>query len=985
MAKISFKFDPDQPHQIWAIESIIGLFEGIPKQEELVYQDDVLPNLPEWDEIDEELLFDNLIDIQKQNGLHQNSELDIDEGAILNGLHPDIHRYPLFTVEMETGTGKTYVYLRSIYELSIRFGFGKYIIVVPSVAIYEGVIKSFSVMREHFKSIYHNHHVELMEYAGAKIGCVKSFAGSHTPAILLMTIDSFNSVSNNLYKRTEKIPGEKLPYHYIQEARPIIILDENQNYQSERAKEALRTLKPLFALNFSATPINKSNQIYFLSPVDAFSQNLVKKIEVMGITEKENYNESAIPPLVLNETNAGKYYLEGKLDTIHKGQIVNKEIKLYHGDDVAKKTKNDKYTGYVIKEINISENKVIFENNEEIYLDEGGALTSAKKECFRIQLEETIKEHFMRQHSLLSKRIKVLSLFFIDRVANYRGAKPVIRELFDEAYEKIKKDFPFYQGWEPHEVREGYFASVKTKNSEDFIDTCIDEGKKTKKEKELEKEAYNLIMKDKEKLLSFDEKKAFIFAHSALKEGWDNPNVFQICTLNATVSERKKRQEIGRGLRIAVNQDGERIQDEDVNILTVIANESYEDYVSQLQDNYLESGDVAPPAPTAKGKSEAKRNDVVFNSINFRNLWQKLTQKTDYYIKLNKETFVKNSIQKLNDIQFPEPKIAVSRGRFVISTIKIKLTEVGQTKCGLDIVISDSDNNIRQEFRKFKKGDDLAKWAGDSRLKGYKIVEIKYNGDNSEIHFSDRGALKIGDQIEFSTERGQKTVDQELRESEKYYSVPDFISRVTKDTGITRKTAVDIFTKLKEEQQKYIFKNPEGFLNIFIHTVKGCLADHIADNIEYFLRDVADPDETIDEVFPEFKMFPQKELIKGENRSSLYDYVQIDSDVEKRFVEKRLNPDGKVICYFKFPGKFKINMPKVIENYNPDWGVIRLSQDGQYKLELVRETKGNINPNLLQFPNERRKIACAARHFKALGVSYRQITDEVDDWWEEGK
>jgi type III restriction enzyme len=992
MAKTShFQFDPNQEHQVRAIEGAVGLFEGFPRQESAFQLgDDIVPNLAPYETLEESWLLDNLntsraeMSATTNNPLPPLMTLDVDDGLVLEGTGIDSWRFPVYTVEMETGTGKTYVYLRTIYELRKNYGWRKFIIVVPSIAIFEGVRQSFEDMKEHFKSLYDNETVHLSPYSSQQISRLRSFASSSFTEILVMTLDAFNKSSNNIYKPTEKLPGERLPYQYIQETRPILILDESQNYLSSRSREALRTLHPLFAINYSATPGEKPNLLYRLSPVDAFRLNLVKKIEVMGVTEEQNYNIPQLSFQFLEPTlSYGLPSIEATLNVYKDGQMRQEKIRLKKGEKLYDKTKNPQYKGLEIEEVNIKDGILRFTNGESLVLEGGSLPSRSKEEIFRIQIRETIKAHFRKQKEMLPHGIKVLSLFFIDRVANYTAPQAIIPKLFDEEYENLKLQYPFFKGWSAAEVRESYFAKITKPNQPDeFLDTGIENSDKTQKEKDLEKAAYELIMKGKKRLLNFDEKKSFIFAHSALKEGWDNPNVFQICTLNTTYSENKKRQEIGRGLRLAVNQNGERIQDEYVNVLTVIANESYESYANQLQQDYRVSGDTPPPAPTNARRQDAVRNDDLFNSADFQQFWEHLSRRTDYRIHLDTEALIGQCTEVLNNksASFPEPKIVVSKGRFVITEFVVKLLEVKVNLALIEIKITDTEGNVSTHARWYKEGDNIARIAKDERLKGFQVVEIKEAGPHSLVHFGDHESLPLGGFIHFSSEKGQVTDPRSVQEAPTNYPVFNLIERTAAETKLTRNTVLRIFKGLRKEIKEKIFRNPEGFSGVFLGTIREILASQVAERIEYTLSDDT-LEQMADVVFPSTKRFPQKELIYGAPWS-LYDQVQIDSDIERRFVEHRLNEDDKVVCYFKFPNLFKVQMPKIIGNYNPDWGIIRWDHEGKLKLELVRETKGASNPNLLQYPNEKRKIDCAGKHFQALGVRYRHIKGDELNWWE---
>ncbi|MBN1119094.1 MAG: DEAD/DEAH box helicase family protein [Bacteroidales bacterium] len=983
---IKFQFEDNQRHQISAIESVVNLFEGLPRQsdEYVMAGDDTIANMPPYMLLEENWLLSNLNTIQHNNGLAENIALDVDEGFILEDLDAKSVRFPVFTIEMETGTGKTYVYLRTIHELKKLYGFRKFVIVVPSIAIYEGTIKTFEVTKAHFNKLYGNDHVHLTRYDGQQISKLRGFAGSQFIEILIITIDSFNKVSNIIFKPTEKLPGEKRPYQYIQETRPILILDESQNYRSILSRSALRTLNPLFAINYSATPVDKPNLVYRLSPVDAFKQNLVKKIEVLGVTEEHNINNPQLR-LALESVISTIYGLSAKVSVLvnEKGVLHPKTIEIHKGDSLLEKTKNDYYKNLIVETIDKLNNIVTFSDGSQLSLNEPGENTLSKQEIFRTQISETIRYHLHKQNELLDKGIKVLSLFFIDRVSNYTGQDAIIPKLFDAEFLKLRNICPYFEKLDPSEVREAYFAQKKNKKGEtEFVDTNLIEAKKTKAEKELEKAAYELIMKKKEILLSFDEKVSFIFAHSALKEGWDNPNVFQICTLNTTVSETRKRQEIGRGLRLPVNQEGIRITDETVNILTVVANESYRSYVENLQNEYVESGDAPPPAPTDAKKSLAQRNDKIFKSKDFQDFWEKLCTRTTYQIKIDSDTLVKDCITLLNNQQFPEPQIVIERGKFIITEIRLELLEIKKETAKIKVTITDTDNNETSFTRWFKEQDDLYRLSKDEKLKGFKVIEISDKGDDSAVIFADKGKLTLLEPIVFSTEKSQLTSPRTVQEAQTTYPVFNLIDRTAKETQLTRPTILQIFKGMREDKKRNIFKNPESFSAIFITTIQNQLADHIASKIEYILEKGLEEYED-EKIFPKTKKYPQKELIEG-TKNSLYDVIQFDSDVEYRFIENKLKKDdeeGNIIAYFKFPNSFKIHMPKIIGNYVPDWGIIRKDSTGKYKLQLVRETKGTMIENLLQYPSEKRKILCAKKHFKTIEIDYKQIDDRVPNWW----
>jgi type III restriction enzyme len=981
---LTLQFDPNQPHQLDAIQSVVRLFKGMTRQQGAVLlQQQVVPNLPPLQTLSETWLYDNLRQIQQENGIETPplGALEVDEGLELEGVSSDSWRYPSFTIEMETGTGKTYVYLRTIHELRQNYGFGKFVVVVPSIAIYEGVIKNFQVTRDHFRALYGNETVNLIPYDGARLSQLRGFAASTFVEILLMTLDSFNKVSNVLYKPSEKLPGEWPPIRYIQETRPILILDEPQNMESATARAALRTLHPLFALRYSATHRTSPNLVYRLTPFDAYRLNLVKKIQVLGVTERGNFNQ---PFLSLRAIETGKR-LTARLRTyiLEEGRLREGEVTLAHDDDLAEKTGREEHRGgYRVSEINAAQGFIEFENG--IRLHEEETRGPNRPEIFRAQIRETIQQHMKMQQKLAERGIKVLSLFFIDRVANYTAPDGLIRRIFDEEFEKLKIHYPFYQSWQAEQVRSAYFAKKRDKSGQE---EAIDTQSRNQAEREAEKAAFELIMKDKERLLSLDEPVCFIFAHSALKEGWDNPNVFQICTLNQTVSEMKKRQEIGRGLRLAVNQQGERVTEEGVNVLTVIANESYESYVRTLQREYVEDGLTAPPPPTKAGRATAKRNDAIYkNSQAFRDFWAKLQKRITYDLTLDTPALIQACVERINNRPLPTALLVVERGDFVVTDYSLELLSVSGSTCKLSIRKQDTRGDEETRKLTFELRDDLEKTLGDECLRGYKIVEIVDAGDTSRVVFGNGQILYLGRTLRFQSQSGQKPRERAaLAPDQKQPLLFNLIERAARQTGLTRSTLVEIFKGLNAQRKEAIFLNPEGFASLFITEISNALADHIAERIQFQIQPVtlADWGYDLDELFPPEKTFPQKELVPG-SAASLYDQVQVDSDVEKNFVEQRLNPDGEVIFYFKFPSTFKFDFPRVIGNYNPDWGIARYVPDekgGKVILEMVRETKGQTDPSKLQFAHEARKIQCAEKLFQSLGIDYRIVTDKTVDWW----
>jgi type III restriction enzyme len=979
---LQLKFDSNQDYQLEAIRSVVDLFDGLPRRvAEHRLGDEIVANWPPYDALSEAWLLNNLRAVQERNGIDLGGlplGLECDDGMVLNGAGNESWRYPNFTVEMETGTGKTYVYLRTIFELRQRYGFSKFVIVVPSIAIYEGVIKNYQITRAHFRALYGNEPVNLTQYDGSQLSRLRAYAASAFTEILVITLDAFNKITNNLYKPSEKLPGERRPHQYIQETRPILILDEPQNMESEKSRQALRTLHPLFALRYSATHRSSPNPVYRLSPFEAFRRNLVKRIQVCGVTESENVNR---PFLALDAVSIGKGGAAGitaRVRTIVNdgGRAREATIVLRQNDDLRDKTGRDEHAdGYRVTEINAGDGWVEFENGARLELN--GTSGPGRPEIFRAQIEKTIEQHLEMQARLRERGIKVLSLFFIDRVANYVEDDGLIKRLFDAAFDRLKRRDERFERLKPEDIRRAYFARGKGKSGQE---NAIDTEGRNAAEREAEKAAFALIMRDKERLLSFEEPVSFIFAHSALKEGWDNPNVFQICTLNQTVSEIKKRQEIGRGLRLAVDQTGERVFDEEVNVLTVVANESYQSYAATLQREYVDAGDAAPPPPRDAARKAATRNDRIYrDSPDFRAFWERLLRRVSYRARVDTPALVEVCVERLNRAEYPTPAIVIEKGRFVVTKFRMKLESAAAGKVRLEIETADTDGNRALATHHFKEGDNLGRVLKDDRLNGFQITAVRGAGQDAVVVFGNGVEVDGYSVYESDTEAGQKARERAVLEPELDYPVFNLLERAARETGLTRPTINAIFKSLRGARKRMLLKNPEGFAGVFIAEVNNALADHVTERIEFTPED-GRLDYDLEELFPQTRTFAQRELIDAGPRG-LYDLVQMDSEVESRFVDV-LKPDERVLFYFKFPPTYRVRLPRIIGNYNPDWGIARRGDDGRFTLHYVRETKGTLDLGRLQFPHERRKIVCAQKYFGAIDVDYRPITPDVRRWWE---
>ncbi len=623
-----------QPHQEKAIGSIVELFTGQPKQDNRFDIFDGEAVCANELHLSHEEILSNLHAIQKLN--------TIEESLMLQTLD--------FSVEMETGTGKTFVYIKTILELFSRYAWSKFIIIVPSIAIKEGVLNALESMGKHFRDEY-KFAYDYFEYDSSRLGMLKHFIRDDTLQIMIMTIDSFKRVDTVLNMPREGFVGS--PKMSLQKTNPILILDEPQNMESDLSKSALNELNPLFTLRYSATHKNYYNLTYSLGAKEALDCGLVKQIDVLALSENQTINDIYIRVVKLEIDKSSKRPVASlELIVKNKDEFTTKLVKIKGDDSLKEKTKNPIYSGFIVDEISFKEMFIKFENGVKLRLNDVNG--QVKKEIQKEQISEAIKLHMMKFEELKQKEIKVLSLFFVDKVANFLSAENGwMEDHFISEFDRLKVDFESFKDIEAKEVYAYYFAKRKAE--------FIDELKNNDSDRKLQKETYDLIMKDKEKLLSFDENRSFIFSHSALKEGWDNPNVFFITTLNDTKSQMKKRQIIGRGVRLSVNSSGQRIEDKEINRLTVIANESFDEFAKSLQLEYEINGNeksYQQPNNLAKKKTSKRKYDLESQELKeFRELWEKLKQKTVYEISLNSSQYKELVAKELQNIEVREKKI----------------------------------------------------------------------------------------------------------------------------------------------------------------------------------------------------------------------------------------------------------------------------------------------------------------------------------------
>jgi type III restriction enzyme len=674
---MKLQFDANQDYQLEAIAAVTRVFEGQPSSTGN-FQSAADSAVTQQPRLFQELIVGNsllLTDEQIAQNVHavqRSNELETSEvqgaGFTLPATFPITSSYGTlkegkqFTIEMETGTGKTYVYLRTIHELHKTYGFKKFIIVVPSVAIREGVTKSLSITKEHFDSLYNRPEMNFYVWDSKKRNQAKQFALNNALQIMVINIDSFTKNENIMRQQSDW----GVPLEYIKGTQPIVILDEPQNMETAIRKAAIADLNPLCTLRYSATHKNYYNLLYKLDPVKAYDLGLVKKIEVDSVISTKTYNDAHVKLLKIEHKNKSLPIAHIEVDRGDESGLQRKILKVEPGDDLERLTRREIYAGYVVDEISAAEQYVTFTNH--VKLNAGEQNQALQEEVLKYQIRRTVEDHFEKELRFHDLGIKVLSLFFVDSVSNYRQyldtggmQKGKFALWFEEAFNEVSKR-PEYRDLIPftaEQVHNGYFAQDKAGTWKDSKD-IRGEGAKSKDDES----AYHLIMQAKEKLLDSKQPLRFIFSHSALREGWDNPNVFQICTLREMNKELERRQTIGRGLRLPVDQSGQRIYDSSINVLTVIANESYEDFARNLQTELEEQTGVSFGEGRIKEKPKQRsvkiRKNVTLNE-DFKVLWNKIKHKTRYHVTFDTEDLIKRVLAVIDDeVTIRPPKIVSS-------------------------------------------------------------------------------------------------------------------------------------------------------------------------------------------------------------------------------------------------------------------------------------------------------------------------------------
>lgn len=890
-------------------------------------------------------------------------------------------------IEMETGTGKTYCYIRTIFELNRRYGWSKFIIVVPSVAIREGVKKSFEVTADHFQQDY-GKKARFFIYNSKRLHELDAFAADSQINVMIINIQAFNATGKDNRRIYEELDSfqSRTPIEVIAQTRPILILDEPQKMEGKKTLDALAKFNPLFTLRYSATHKTEHNKVYRLDAVDAFNQKLVKKIAVKGITIRGLTGVSSY--LYLQEIEISKNAPVAVVELEQKrasGEIKRKICKIKKGDNLFTLSKGlAEYQNWVVSEIDARADKVHFLNGVEIAV--GEALGDVTEEMLRrIQIRETIKAHFEKERTLFAQGIKTLSLFFIDEVAKYRDyeqadEKGDYARIFEQEYEGIKaellaepylnRDYADYlQRISAGATHNGYFSidkkskrltdpSVKTRGEDAGLSDDTD--------------AYDLILKDKEKLLSFDEPTRFIFSHSALREGWDNPNVFTICLLKHSDNNVSRRQEVGRGLRLAVNHKGERQDNPNtvhhINELTVVANESYLDFVKGLQSEISET--LSRPKTIDMAFFAGKSVEIDGEKITFDN---EIAE--EIYIQLRQNGFIDKKTKTLT----ADYDLANEKGDLGLSDeLQLYQPAIIALLGGKVVIENGNKRKTNRLNANFERKEFQALWQ---KIHHKAIYQVDF--DSQELITNCVAELDRHlnvTPLTYTVQRGEQTKLDEfkLEESQtEHYKVAfqskvkyDLIGSVAKNCNLTRKTVMSILGKIQPAIFAKFAQNPEQFISEASRLIKEQLATVFIDKLSYH---------TTDEVF-DAALFTAEQTLSDFSKvvtglkKHIYDYVAVDSQgIERDFVQA-LDVENDVVVYAKLPKGFAIPTP--VGDYNPDWAVS--FKEGTVKhIYFIAETKGSMSSMELR-GTEKIKTECARKFFSKMSqdsVKYDVVKD----------
>ena len=1018
--KLQFK---EQGFQLQAVKAVVDSFEGQPiktnkftleRSQEIIrkaklaaegnqglFESDVLEEIGYRNSplvITDTQVLKNIQAVQRANDLNESQQIQRPAG-LRNGYN--------LTIEMETGTGKTYTYIRTMYELHKHYGWSKYIVIVPSIAIREGVFKSFEVTQEHFQEIY-GHKISPFIYNSGRPQDIENFASDSRISVMVINTQAFaarGADARRIYMELDQF-GTRKPIDIIAQTNPVIIIDEPQSVDGPTTLESMKAFNPLFSLRYSATHKVEYNKVYRLDALDAYNQRLVKKIQVKGINLKGSTGTTGylyLEQISLSTTKPPFAVVEFEK---RQGEGVKRvRQKLPEGANLFELSGNlPAYKNHTITEINGYHNKIVV-SGEDIF--PGDILNDKDEHAFRrVQIRETIMSHLQKEKQLFDKGIKVLSLFFIDEVKKYRdydeAGEQMLGEyakIFEEEYKNAVNAFldlfhdeynQYLHETDPSTVHKGYmptnyFAYLKRDDAENVHDGYFSVDKKGKSidptvkrgsEDSDDISAYDLIMKDKERLLSFEEPTRFIFSHSALKEGWDNPNVFQICALkNAeSGSHTRRRQEVGRGMRLCVDkrgvrQDFELIGDQvhELNKLTVIASESYEAFAKGLQKEIAETLKDRPQKAEVKffiGKL----------LINEKNEEHRLTE--DEANKLNKVLYK-------NDVIDDDDKITI-KGRELIEQGTMPLPEglepyreavakllksiyTGEAFKPEDerktIFLTTNPNFKKKEFQELWDKINL-KTIYEVRFDTAKLIADSKGRIDRDLHISDRtyevrtGELRDGTKEQMQdgaliveSERQNLKLKNDIYTNATY----DIVGEIEAQTNLTRRTIVEILKAISALKFGFVRKNPEEFIAKCSKLINEVKASLIINNIVYHKTEERHDAKT---VFTNDKTaLRESEQLK----KHIYDFLTTDSTIEADFA-KALESSTEVVVYAKLPKSFYISTP--VANYSPDWAIV-FDKDKVRHIYFVAETKGSDSDMDLR-EIEKLKIHCAEKHFDTI-------------------
>lgn len=997
---MNFKFTI-QDYQTKAVNSVVKVFAGQPFQDKVSYRRDtgtqvINRNLFNQDLSDEELfmgffnapvvldshqLLKNIQVVQNYNNIMTSSSLSKHMGVCS------------LDVEMETGTGKTYVYIKTMFELNKQYGWNKFIVVVPSIAIREGVQKSFQMMQDHFMEQY-GKKARFFIYNSKNLTDIDNFSSSVDLSVMIINIQAFNARGKDARRIRMELDefGSRKPIDVIAANRPIVILDEPQKMGGKKTQESLKEFNPLFTLNYSATHKEHHDLIYVLDALDAYKMKLVKKIEVKGFDIKN-----------LRGTD-GYLFLEDIVISPKKPPMARMEFEIGYeksikrvirilgvDDDLFALSKNmEQYRGYHINDVDPIKGVVTFTNGIEIHIGEVLGDVS-EKDIRRVQMRETIRSHFEKEKELYNRGIKTLSLFFIDKVENYRKydedgneVNSEYGQMFEEEYTSIQNEYltlfdtPYEQylrNIDVHSTHAGYFSIDKKGHK---IDSKIKRGSDISDDES----AYELILKDKEKLLSLDNPVRFIFSHSALREGWDNPNVFQICTLkHGGDSTTNKRQEVGRGLRICVNQSGDRMDEhvlgsevQEVNKLTVIASDGYKDFVSSLQSEIKDTLYNRPTKATPEyfeGKRLKVGDDVITISSDQAHTVYFYLVKNDYIDEDGHVTDKYRADVENNTLATVPDKVkdiadgvhALVQGIFDEHALDGMIEDGHTTKVQENAL---NDNFYKKEFQTLWNYINH-KWSYTVHFDSNELIQKSIKKIDEKLFVSQlQYTVTQGTQGEEWSDSGngfvaEKRHTYKLDRGETSQVKYDLIGKIGEKTHLTRKTVVAILKGISPVRFAMFKLNPEEFISNVSRLINEEKATMIVDDITY-----NQTDGTYDSSI--FTAEKNKDFSKAYlAKKNVQDYVFADGtaekSVERKFAED-MDLDDKVVVYAKLPRGFQIPTP--VGNYAPDWAIA--FQKGTVKhIFFIAETKGTMESLNLR-PIEQAKISCAKKLFNNLST-----------------